>query len=58
MKDTIEIDGDTYYTNYEVPKADSVIWRFLDLAKFISLLKGDYTRADQTRPEEDCYGNH
>lgn len=50
MKDTITIDNETYYTNYEIPDEDSVIWRFLDLAKFISLLKEKalyMTRADK-----------
>ena len=50
MKDTVVIDGDTFYTDYEIPKDDSVIWRFLDLAKFISLLKERtffMTRADK-----------
>lgn len=50
MKDTVVIDGVTYYTDYEIPKDDSVIWRFLDLAKFISLLKERalfMTRADK-----------
>ena len=50
MKDTVLIDGVTYYTDYEIPKDDSVIWRFLDLAKFISLLKERalfMTRADK-----------
>ena len=50
MKDTVFIDGVTYYTDYEIPKDDSVIWRSLDLAKFISLLKERalfMTRADK-----------
>jgi len=50
MKDTVVIDGVTYYTDYEIPNDDSVIWRFLDLAKFISLLKERalfMTRADK-----------
>lgn len=50
MKDTITIDGELFYTDYEIPKDDSVIWRFLDLAKFISLLKEKalyMTRADK-----------
>ena len=50
MKDTITIDGEIFYTDYEIPKDDSVIWRFLDLAKFISLLKEKalyLTRADK-----------
>ena len=50
MKDTITIDGELFYTDYEIPKDDSVIWRFLDLAKFISLLKEEalyMTRADK-----------
>lgn len=44
------IDGETFYTDYEIPKDDSVIWRFLDLAKFISLVKDSalfMTRADK-----------
>ena len=50
MKDTITIDGELFYTDYEIPKDDSVIWRFLDLAKLISLLKEKalyMTRADK-----------
>ena len=50
MKDTITIDGELFYTDYEIPKDDSIIWRFLDLAKFISLLKEEslyMTRADK-----------
>lgn len=50
MKDTEVIDGVTYYTDYEIPEDDSVIWRFLDFAKFISLLKDRalfMTRADK-----------
>lgn len=50
MKDTIKIGDETYYTDYEIPEDDSVIWRFLDLAKFISLLKENalyMTRADK-----------
>ena len=50
MKDIEVIDGVTYYIDYEIPKDDSVIWRFLDLAKFISLLKERalfMTRADK-----------
>ena len=39
MKDTITMDGEAFYTDYEIPKDDSVIWRFLDLAKFIALQK-------------------
>lgn len=50
MKDTV-INGEEYfYTDYEIPEDDSVIWRFLDLAKFISLLKDKalfMTRADK-----------
>lgn len=50
MKDTITIDGELFYTDYEIPKDNSIIWRFLDLAKFISLLKEKalyMTRADK-----------
>ena len=50
MKDIEVIAGVTYYTDYEIPKDDSVIWRFLDVAKFISLLKERalfMTRADK-----------
>ena len=50
MKDTLTIDGKSFNTYYEVPKDDSIIWRFLDLAKFISLLKEKalyMTRADK-----------
>lgn len=50
MKDTITIEGELFYTDYEIPKDNSVIWRFLDLAKFISLLKEKalyMTRADK-----------
>ena len=39
MKDTVEIDGEIFETNYSVPSDDIVVWRFMDLAKFISLLK-------------------
>lgn len=39
MKDAITIDNETFYPDYEIPEYDSVTWRFLDLAKFISLLK-------------------
>lgn len=39
MKDIVKIGDETFYTDYEIPEDDSVIWRFLDLAKFISLLK-------------------
>lgn len=38
------------YTDYEIPENDSVIWRFLDLVKFIALLKDGafyLTRADK-----------
>ena len=50
MKDTVEIDGENFGTNYSVPSDDIVIWRFMDLAKFISLLKDKalyMTRADK-----------
>lgn len=50
MKDTVHIDGTMYYTDYEIPKDDSILWRFMDLAKFISLLKDRalfMTRADK-----------
>ena len=50
MKDTITIDGVEYETDYEIPNDDTVIWRFLDLAKFVSLLKEKalyMTRADK-----------
>lgn len=50
MKDTGTIDEETFYTDYIIPEDDSVIWRFLDLAKFISLLKDSalyMTRADK-----------
>ena len=50
MKDTITIDNETFYTDYEIPDDNSIIWRFLDLAKFISLLKENalfMTRADK-----------
>ena len=50
MKDTITIDGEVFYTDYEIPNSDSIIWRFLDLAKFISLIKEKalfMTRADK-----------
>lgn len=42
-------DGDLYYTSYEVPDDDAVLWRYMDLAKFVSLLKDKalyMTRAD------------
>jgi hypothetical protein len=50
MGNIITIDGETFYTDYDIPEDDSVIWRFLDLAKFISLLKDSalyMTRADK-----------
>ena len=39
MKSSVTIDKETFYTDYAIPEDDSVIWRFLNLAKFISLLK-------------------
>jgi len=39
MNDTIIIDGEEYETEYSIPGDDTVIWRFMDLAKFVSLLK-------------------
>lgn len=36
MKDAVTIDRETFNPAYEIPKDDSVIWRFLALAKFIS----------------------
>ena len=39
MKNEVVIDGKIFYTDYDIPDDGSVIWRFLDLAKFISLLK-------------------
>ena len=50
MKDIIRIGDETFFTDYEIPEDNSVIWRFLDLAKFISLLKEKalfMTRADK-----------
>jgi len=50
MKDTIIIDGEEYETEYSIPGDDTVIWRFMDLAKFVSLLKDKalfMTRADK-----------
>jgi hypothetical protein len=50
MKDIVKSGDETLYTDYEIPEDDSVIWRFLDLAKFISLLKDKalfMTRADK-----------
>lgn len=50
MKDIITIDGQEYETDYSIPKDDTVIWRFMDLAKFVSLLKDSalfMTRADK-----------
>lgn len=50
MKDTITIDGEVYETCYSIPSDKTVIWRFMDLAKFISLLKDRalyMTRADK-----------
>lgn len=46
----MQLDDTMYYTDYEIPDDESVIWRFLDLAKFISLLKESalfMTRADK-----------
>jgi len=39
MKDAISIDKETFYPACEIPEDDSVIWRFLESAKFISQLK-------------------
>lgn len=42
-------DTDSYYTGYEIPDDDTILWRYMDLAKFISLLKDKalyMTRAD------------
>lgn len=50
MKDTILIDGEVYETDYSIPSDETVIWRFMDLAKFVSLLKDKalfMTRADK-----------
>lgn len=50
MKNEVVIDGKIFYTDYDIPDDGSVIWRFLDLAKFISLLKDKalyMTRADR-----------
>lgn len=50
MKDTITIDGQVFETDYSIPSDDTVIWRFMNLAKFISLLKDKalfMTRADK-----------
>lgn len=50
MKDTVIIDGKEYETEYSIPSDDTVIWRFMDLAKFVSLLKDKalfMTRADR-----------
>ena len=68
MRDTIEIDGEVFETDYSIPSDDTVIWRFMDLAKFVSLLKDCalfMTRADKfddqfegavcTEEDEDKY---
>lgn len=50
MRDTIKNDRGLFYTDYEIPEDNSVVWRFLDLAKFISMLKERalfMTRADK-----------
>jgi hypothetical protein len=42
-------DTDSYYTGYGIPDDDTILWRYMDLAKFISLLKDKtlyMTRAD------------
>ena len=39
MDDAISIDKETFYTDYEISKDDSVILRFLDLAKFIMCVR-------------------
>lgn len=39
MKDAVTIDKETFYPDHQIPEDDSVIWRFQDLAKFISSLK-------------------
>ncbi len=36
MKSSVTIDKETFYSACEIPEDDSVIWRFLDSAKFIS----------------------
>lgn len=43
-------DSELYYTSYEIPDDESILWRYMDLAKFISLLKDRalyMTRADR-----------
>lgn len=43
-------DSDYFYTDYEIPDDESVIWRYLDFPKFVSLLKDKalfMTRADK-----------
>lgn len=50
MKDAISIDKETFYPDYVIHEDDSVIWRFPNLAKFISLQKERalyLTRADK-----------
>lgn len=39
MEDAISIDRTTFYPDYEIYEDDSVIWRFIALARFISLQK-------------------
>lgn len=39
MKDAISIDRESFYSACEISEDDSVIWRFPDSAKFISLQK-------------------
>ena len=50
MNDTMQIDGTTFLKDYEIPKDDSIVWRFFELAKFIAMLKDSalfMTRADK-----------
>lgn len=50
MNVVIKKDGQEYETDYSIPADDTVVWRFMDLAKFVSLLKDKalfMTRADK-----------
>lgn len=40
MIDTVTTGGEFFYTDYEIPEDDSIIWRFLDLAKFMTFRRG------------------
>lgn len=55
MKDTITINGEVFETDYSIPSDDIVIWQFMDLAKFISLLKDKALFMTRTDKFEDQF---